>query len=118
LAGYSWQQGDAGLQRALELRDPYLSAATLGRDSFYFVQKIDPAFLNSAKEHVAYMAGAAAACEIVGDCVDSYLVMTPCLAGGICNHSDFREFLRADLDPQARILFDKAKRSLLAMVGR
>ncbi|MES2317432.1 MAG: hypothetical protein V4631_08030 [Pseudomonadota bacterium] len=108
----------ADIARAIASRDPYLLALTVENNADYLAPKIDPAYADGQNRPVLYAAAGAAACEIVGNCKDGLLVLTPCLVGGLCAHTDYRDMLRDDIEPASRELFDKTKRALLVFVGR
>lgn len=103
------------LRHAYESNDPYLIAATLDINIDHYAEKIDKEYSNGQNRPVLYMASAAASCEIVGDCQGNFHVMAPCLTAGKCDYADYREYLREDVEPQSRELFDKTKQALVEM---
>lgn len=106
------------IEQAIRSGDPYLIAATVDINIDVIADRLGADFANGQNRSLLYMASAAAACEIVGDCRDSYRVMMPCVAGGTCKHADLRDHLRDNTEPTSRELFDKARSQLLALAGR
>jgi hypothetical protein len=103
----------ADLQRAYASNDPYLIAATLETNIDFFAESLGEEFRSGEERPLLYMAMSAAACEIAGNCADSYHALLPCLHGAGCEFSDYRDYVRATVPPESRELFDKTRNRLL-----
>lgn len=106
------------IERAKKSRDPYLLAATLDMNVEFIAERIDPAFAQGGNRTALFMASAAAACEIIGNCRDNLRVHVACVSGDSCQHDDLRDFLRANLGEELRPLYDKTRVALVRSVGR
>lgn len=115
LTGTAPESADRDLARAIGSGDPYLLAATLEINVHNFASKIDPRYAHGNNLSVLNLASAAAACDIVGDCIEHRQVMMACHAAGQCAHADLRDYLRDGLDADAANLFDKTKAALLRL---
>ncbi len=106
---------DADLARARQAGDPYLLAMLIEASAEQLGARIDPAYADPAAQEVLYLAAAAAACQIVGDCTDSLQLQMQCFAGGQCEYGDRRQALRAQVPAQSQALFDRTVQALLAI---
>ncbi len=111
-----WSARD--LDAARNTGDPYSLAVALETNIEFLADQIDPAFSAGQNRTVLYSAASAASCEIVGSCKDIIHTAAPCALAGNCQYVDFRDYLRAGLDPEFRGLFDNAKTRLVQLVAR
>lgn len=112
------QTSSKDLARAKMSGDPYAIAVALDMNIEFIAEEIDPAFAQGRNRTTLFMASSAAACEIVGNCVDNLRVLITCVSGGKCENEDLRDSLRQDLSPELRPLYDKTRIALLKSVGR
>lgn len=106
------------VRRAIESGDPYLIAATLDLNIDFLAEKLIPEFANGNERLVLYLASAAAACEIVGNCNNHYRAIAACLEGAACTQSDYRDYLRELAPARSRELFDKTRAALVSLAGQ
>ena len=103
----------ADLKRAYGTGDPYLIAGTLEFNADYVAEGLGKAFAAGQNRDVLYRAAAAAGGELVQNCQDHVQPILYCVATDNCAHLDYRDYLRDDLEPEQRALFDKARAVLL-----
>lgn len=118
MSGPSAAGGWKALEFAKETGDPYLLAATLDANVESLAETIDPAYKGGRNRPTLFVASAAAACEIVGNCRHNVQLFLPCVIGGSCDHDDLRDSLRDSLDPEARKLYEKTRLALLKIAGK
>ncbi|MFZ3289985.1 MAG: hypothetical protein WA191_24465 [Telluria sp.] len=105
----------AEVQRAKGTGDPYLLAATIETYVEELAPKLDPEYAKGGDRVALYTASKAATCEIVGDCVGNLRLSSVCAAGGSCEFNDYRDFLRAELMPSIRPLYDRTRLAIVKM---
>ncbi|WP_147373771.1 hypothetical protein [Massilia cavernae] len=117
------------LERALASRDPYLIATMIELNLEHYATMIE---LNlehyasllgkgySREQHrtMLYAASAGAVCEITGTCTENLHLQMMCAAGGYCQYSDVRDYVRGGFSAEETRAFNEIKRALMALARK
>lgn len=105
----------ADLTQAIASKDPYVISTIIEVNLPYLGPSLDSAFRDSSNDTLLSLAAASVICELVGSCTNSDNLSALCLAGGNCKYADYREYLRASIEPGRLTLFDKTRAQLLSL---
>lgn len=110
-------KGIGQVESARASGDPYLLAAMIEMHADTLGKRMGELHAGGANP-ILYAAAAAAACEIVGDCVGHRQVQFSCALVGQCEHVDLRDFIVHQVHPDARADYHKTRLALLKAAGR
>lgn len=113
LLAASMAHSEEDLKRAYGTGDPYLIASTFEVNADFFSARLDKEFADGQNRSILYASAAAASCEFMQNCQTQLQPMLYCVASDHCAHLDYRDFLREDLEPAQRTLYDRTRNAIL-----